>query len=447
MTDQTNIGSESQVSSVFKEIGAFFTSVKTTVVVLFALAMGSIIGTIVPQTSDIASIQVKTNFALKLILILDLNNVFRSWWFILLLVLLSTNILGCLIRRLRVIPGEWSGANEKSSFRISLKSNTEKSELLSSLNKTGSKIMGNQAELVEGGNKTTLKWTKQKIYLLGFPLLHSAILIILFGGLLGAIYGFRGHIVIPEGESGKTFRLGDGSSSQLPFEIVVDTFSLIRYPTGEPKEFRSTVRLQEGGKDVLDGSILVNHPLTYKRISLYQSDYQTLGIKDVRIGLEGPDGKKSEIFLPPRKSINLPGTNYEIRLMSLDPGSTIKGAGIEVKATAPEKDPISLSIFRKEPPQSLDGHKLSFIDYRPLYATGLQVSYDPGSFFVWLGCSMMVMGFFLSLFTNFRRLTVTIVRDPGSGESTIDVSGRSRRMRKEFREKIEQEFRSALPKA
>ncbi len=65
-----------------------------------------------------------------------------------------------------------------------------------------------------------------------------------------------------------------------------------------------------------------------------------------------------------------------------------------------------------------------------------------GTVVVWTGCGLLVLGFFLTLFTNHRRITVRL--KPEKNGTRIQVSGRSRRMRKEFRELVEKSVRAAL---
>ncbi len=89
----------------FSDITAFFTSVRTTITLLFLLAAGSIVGTIIPQSASPDQITgISSPIYFRLVVILDLHNVYRSWWFVALLILLSLNLLGCLLRRLPAIP-------------------------------------------------------------------------------------------------------------------------------------------------------------------------------------------------------------------------------------------------------------------------------------------------------------------------------------------------------
>lgn len=430
---------------MFGETVSFFTSVKTTIGLLFVLAAASIVGTVVPQQTSLDQIrETSSPFFFRLITILDLNNLFQSWWFVLLLIVLVINLLGCLLQRTPGILSEWRGPTRKKSINFKLSDSRPAGEVKAALAGALNPVLGASPRENRSNGILTLSWEKHRANLLGFPFMHLAIVVILLGGLIGQLFGFKGQVVIPEGEVQSDFKLiPSGAIRSLPFKIAVDRFTLTRYPTGQPKEFRSDVRLLEDGRVAVKGAILVNHPLTFRRISLYQADYRLLGVKEVKLGVVGPDGKMEEVGVEPETSAELPGTDLKIRLLSVDPGTTEQGAGAGISLERAGEKPSAIQVFEKKPaPLKQTRGEIRFLGYRPLYATGLQIGYDPGTWVVWTGCSLLIIGFFLTLFTNHRRLRVEIEdRSDGSG---ITASGGSRRMRREFREEIDEKLRGVL---
>ncbi len=422
-----------------------FTSVRTTITLLFLLAGCAIIGTVVPQ-GEIPDLHglAGHSFVNRLIVILDLNNVYRSWWFTTLLTLLAFNIIGCLLKRMPTILADWKGSHKKSSFSLSFTDPRSTDDLKPILESSLKGVLKKSPQSLEMENASILRWEKQKIYLLGFPLIHVAIIIILIGGLIGVFFGFRGHVQIKVNESSSSFALlSTGEVKALPFTIAVDAFTLTRYPTGEPKEFRSDVRLLAEGKEQLKGSIRVNHPITYQGISLFQSDYRVVGISRINIAVTGADGKTEILSLNPMEPFSLPGTDTMVKIRGFDPGSSQRGAGVEIVVTEKDQNPVTLRFYEKDAqPVKVGNHKLAFKGYEPTYATGLQVGYDPGSRIVWLGSIMLILGFIFTLFTNIQRLQVEL--SPAKNGTKITVSGRSKRMRKEFRESVENSVQMAL---
>ncbi len=136
--------------------------------------------------------------------------------------------------------------------------------------------------------------------------LHSAIIVILLGGLLGLIYGTRGHVLIKEGDSSGEFELSSGETRTLPFQIAVDKFSLSPLPNWRAQGIqkrRATARKRQRSAG---RSIRVNHPLTFKGISIYQSDYRVVGLKEVKLDVAVSPDKKSELEVQPTTTKKIP---------------------------------------------------------------------------------------------------------------------------------------------
>lgn len=434
-------------ASLSSTIVKFFTSVRTTITLLFLLALCAIIGTIIPQgelshTHGMAG----QTFSNRLVLILDLNNVYRSWWFTSLLGLLAFNILGCLLKRLPLIISEWKGTKKKFSFSVKFMDSRSPENLKKLLISPIRNMFKGDPTIVDRAGSLTLSWERNRIYLWGFPLIHVAIIIILIGGLIGVFWGFRGHVQIRVGDKSSNFGLlSTGEIRELPFTIMVDGFTLTKYPTGEPKEFRSDVRLVASDGHELKGSILVNHPLTFKGISLYQSDYRLIGLSKVNLTVKNEAGATETFSVSPMEPISIKEPATQIRVRGFDPGASQRGAGIEISVTDKDQKQTTLRLYEKDiEPVKVAGLKLSFSGYEPTYATGLQVGYDPGSRVVWLGSIMLILGFILTLFTNIQRLQIELI--PEKNRTRIVVSGRSKRLRKEFRESVESVLKASLEK-
>jgi cytochrome c biogenesis protein len=442
---KTGESGPSRTDSLFSEVTTFFTSVRTTIALLFLLAAASIVGTVIPQDVDLERLsQTAAPVYYRLTVILDLHQIYRSWWFLLLLILLSLNLLGCLLRRLPRIPEEWRGDSGKSSFSFTVSDSRSVQEVRGLLLSAVNPVLGSSPQETSSKDGLRLAWLKHRIYLLAFPLIHLAIIVILVGGLIGLLYGVKGSIQIKEGETGSTFAvIPSGKSQALPFQIALDKFTLKRYPTGEPQEFRSDVRILKDGKEIEKGFIRVNHPMTIEGISLYQADYRLLGVRVVNLLVADAQGKRTEIAVNPREATRLEGTPYKIRLRGLDPGSSEKGSWVEMSVEAEGESPSTVRIYKNsQEPHQLAKGAIGFLGYEPLYMSGLQVGYDPGTKVVWTGCALLIVGFYLTLFTNLRGLEIEL---KSKGKTTsARISGRSRKMRREFREKVEATLRDKL---
>ncbi len=70
--------------------------------------------------------------------------------------------------------------------------------------------------------------------------------------------------IVPEGS---VREVGYGTNLSLRLNSFVDEY----YPDGVPKDYRSQVVLYEGGREVKQDTIQVNHPMSYAGIRFYQS--------------------------------------------------------------------------------------------------------------------------------------------------------------------------------
>ena len=87
--------------------------------------------------------------------------------------------------------------------------------------------------------------------------------------------GYRGNIQVPEGQAKNVIELRDnkgGSTKKLlPFFIRCDAAGMEAYADGSPKKWWSKLALLENGREVVTKTIIVNDPLTYKGIRIYQA--------------------------------------------------------------------------------------------------------------------------------------------------------------------------------
>ena len=90
-----------QKSDFLKSLWDFFCSLKLTIFLMIFLAIISIIGTVVPQgTIPEQYIAQTTPAKISLYKALGFFDMYHSWWFILLLYMLTANLVACSIKRL-----------------------------------------------------------------------------------------------------------------------------------------------------------------------------------------------------------------------------------------------------------------------------------------------------------------------------------------------------------
>ncbi len=100
---------EENASRASSRIWRFFISIRLTVFVLLTLAATSIVGTLIPQNGSPQDYILKYgDFLYRVFYVLDVFDMYHSWWFQLLVVVLTVNILACSIDRLSPCGGRSS---------------------------------------------------------------------------------------------------------------------------------------------------------------------------------------------------------------------------------------------------------------------------------------------------------------------------------------------------
>ncbi len=415
-----------------------FASMKLTVTVLLTLAITSIIGTVIPQNE--ASAAYVHEYGENLYRVLDTLNIFdmyHSWWYLTILLTLCANIVVCSIDR---FSATWKIIFVKvPKFKISrFQTLPGKQELSADLPPEQLKEMYKPLVAKRFGYTTIEaidkgfcifaekgRWTRMGAYVV-----HISIILLILGAIIGAIFGFDGYVNIPEGEGIKHIILrSSGKAHHLPFEIRCNDFNLSFYDTGAPKEYRSALSIMEDGKSSANKNIIVNDPLRYKGINIFQSSYGVLPPKEITLNFAST--KTGEIYTKKMtigESIDLPEglgsfafkkilNSYKFHDHNM--GECIVGTLVSSKGKT--KDIIVPFRFAEFDRMRKGNVSVSIKDFTRIYYTGLQVSGDPGVPVVYAAFIVMILGIYISFFMSHQRLCIEVEKK-GVG-SKITVSG------------------------
>jgi cytochrome c biogenesis protein len=365
---------KNKVSKKGKEKGNILSSLRLTIPLLIVLAALSVIGTIIPQNATeqqyLQHYSKETYYILKG---LGLFNMYHSWWFIGVLILLAINLIACSAKRL---PGVWR----------------------------------------------QVRRTKSGYARLGTYLTHLSVLLILVGALIGAVWGFKGYVEIREGETVKGFVLNNPQEVVRPlgFQVRCDAFRADFYPDGSPREFLSTLTFIDGNRVVIDHAPLrVNHPLSYGGLSFYQSSYGISALAVLEVRGKGGKGASQTMRLGEGEVKPIPGSKAEIGLMQYEEKvHNLEGAILLVLFT-PGSAPEGFWLFTEQRAKQGSAHKGDFTftlkGLEKRNYTGIQVNHDPGLPIVWTGCALLVIGMVV---------TFTLRRPPKGKASQEHEGGR-----------------------
>lgn len=369
--------------------------------------------------------------------VFDLFDMYHAWWFQLLIVLLTVNIVVCSIDRLSTT---WKIVSiKKKPFVLSKFRNHADNEYF-----VDSRSPGQLKDIYEpfvsrgfGYIRTEQtdkgycifaeKWRWARLGVYG---VHLSIVLLLMGALIGSFFGFDGYVNIPEGEVVNSIRIRNpGQTKALDFGILCEKFSVSFYDSGTPKEFRSSLTIIEDGKPVFKKDIVVNDPLRYKGINMFQSSYGPLPPKEVTLNFTsrktGKVYKKKALI---GQQIDIPETggkfvlkdyanSYKFRGQSI--GEAFIGILTHNNGSSVE---IVLSVRFQDFNQMQKGDMVvSVSEYAHRYYTGLQVTKDPGIWVVYSGFILLIIGCCITFFMSHQRLCIDIVKK--GKKCSVMVSG------------------------
>jgi cytochrome c biogenesis protein len=437
--------------SALNQLWKTFASVKLTIVLLLTLAATSIIGTLIPQNeTPVAYVQAFGEFLYRLFALLGLFDMYHSWWFRSLVLLLTANIIVCSIDRLqltwKIIFVRHPKFNVDRFRRLKRKEEFKAERAPDQLKNRYPSIVARRfryhrvADTDEGfavyGESG--RWTRLGVYIV-----HSSVVLLLIGGLIGSIFGFDGFVNIPEGESARTIHLRNSPKKlQLDFEVRCDDFNVTFYDTGAPKEFRSSLTILRQGKPVYQKDIIVNDPLQYKGIRFFQSSYGSLPPNEVMLNFTS---KATGMIYSQKAAVDnqiiIPENLGTFTLKQFARAADFRGQNIGEAfigvLTPPNGSPVEVTLplrFPRFDRMRKGDVVIAIADYLPRYYTGLQVSRDPGVWVVYIGFILMIIGIYITFFMSHKQVCVEVTAD--GNKSRIMVSGTANKNKTSMENKV-----------
>ncbi|MBB5346732.1 cytochrome c biogenesis protein ResB [Desulfoprunum benzoelyticum] len=414
------------------EIWGFFASVRLAIFTLCSLALTSIIGTVIPQNKpDSWYVETYGPATAQFFQVLDIPDMYGSWWFLILLGLLCANLIICSIDRfpttwrlmtinqLAVHPDRLQGMDLRQEWSLPSPVGESAGQLSAALAKAGWKPASREIEtgtLLFAGKGG---WSRIGVYVV-----HISILVIFVGAIIGNILGFKGTVMLPEGESTtRIFAFNSSEPIDLGFEILCDSFTVDYYPNGMPKEYASVLTVRENGKEILKQTIEVNQPLTYRGITFYQSSYQAY--KDFIVSIVIAPEKIGKVFtIPYQQEMEWPEQNIRFGVVNAE-GMGDRVTRIKIWMKHGEQPASTFWVENGKDAAIPSADKTIAVSAKQMFATGLQVAKDPGVWLVYLGCCLMLIGLYVSFFVSHQRLWLLLRPDKGGTGTSILLAGAS----------------------
>ncbi|MEH2236408.1 cytochrome c biogenesis protein [Nostoc sp.] len=393
-----------------QELLPVLTNLRLAIALLLLIAIFSSTGTVIEQGQSPAFYQANYPehpalfgfLTWKVIQVVGLDHVYRTWWFLALLILFGTSLTACsFTRQLPALKAaqRWKYYEEPRQFqKLALSAELD----TGSLNSLCQILEKRRYKIFQDPEKENLLYARKGIVgRIGPILVHIGIVAILLGGIWGAMTGFLAQEMVASGNTFKVTNIVDAgplAAAQVPkdWSVRVNRFWIDYTPSGGIDQFYSDLSvLNNQGKEVDHKKIFVNEPLRYHGVTFYQTDW---GIAAVRVQFNN-----SPIFQLPMAQLNTngngriwgtwvptkPDLSEGVSLLVKD----LQGMVLIYDATGKLVDTVRAGMFTE-----INGVKLKILDV--IGSTGLQIKADPGIPIVYSGFGLLMLGVVMSYFSH-----------------------------------------------
>ena len=409
--------------NIFKSIA----DLRFAIFILLIIACFSVIGTVIEQDQSIETYKLNyplTNrifgfLAWDIILQFGFDHIYKTWWFITLILLFGVSLLTCTLLQqfpsLKIARRCQFFRTTKQFCRLNISTNL-KYLLFSQL---FFKIKEKHYSIFQ--QKNILYCYKGLVGRIAPIIVHFSMIIILIGAIFGSISGFKAQEIVPKTE---TFHiqnvLNNGQFTIIPkVSIRINDFWITYTKQTTITQFYSDISfLNVDGNEIQRKTIFVNSPAKYNGIDYYQTDWNIIGL---RVKL-----KNSTIFQYP--FINLSNTQEKIWLTwintseQLDNGLTLLIDNLQGYCSVYNKVGNFMGNLELNENLTLE-NSLILIDI--LSSTGLQIKADPGITLIYLGFLFLMISTLISYITYSQ---IWIVQD----KQKIFIGGNTTRATFEF---------------
>nr|YP_011005652.1 Cytochrome c biogenesis protein [Cutleria multifida]WAM62656.1 Cytochrome c biogenesis protein [Cutleria multifida] len=385
-----------------KRFFKYLANLKLAIIILLVIAVVTSIGSIIEQNKELQFYQ-DNYFTIifgipfwKILLFLGFNNIYGTWWFLLLLSLLGIS-LGCctIIQQLPTL---------KFSRRYYFyKQVNQYNKLAFKIN--GSKVFPSHLSYTLINKDYSLFQQSNSFYAykglisrIGPIIVHFSIICVLLGSTLGALNGFNSQELIPKTELFHIQNvIKNGLFSPIPQKTFrVNDFWSIYNSTGSIKQFYTDISVLNGrGGEIQRKTISVNNPLLLKDLLIYQTDWGILGL---RLKYTQKNTSGITIQLPISKINN---SNQKVWISSIPQiNKALKPIVVLIKdnrgqvSLYTDQGKFIKNINIGDNFYNIESNDFNLIDI--ISSTGIQIKSDPGIKLIYFGFFFLMLSSLIS---------------------------------------------------
>lgn len=444
------------LKEIAHDLYQFFTSITLAIVLISLIALLALVGTLIPQETFTREVDYIARYGVEgynTLKKLQLTNIFGSWYFLFVMALFTLNLSACTYKRLRASWNYWRlpmGGIPPEGLRRFEHSRVISSSVCPDASRKIGEVLQRHGYRVREQNSQILaeKWRWERF---GIDLFHISLLIVIFGGLVTMLAGYRTFEIAHQGD---VIRLPGAD-----FAVRVNKFWSENYKNSERvMDWRTELTVIENDNEIVTKTIEVNAPLRYKGYNLYQSAFGTdwQGAARVTLALARADGTALGEFIGVvNDGFEVPSENIFVKISAFLPDFALTENLIAYSRTQRLENPAvfveiydaqglrimrtwafsrpEMQAFWETTMARVGGempYRIKLVGMTAPEFTGLQITKDPGRPIVYFGFLFVIVGMLVHIYFKHRQVWVHI------SESEIVIAGTVRNNLRSFAEEF-----------